>query len=136
MGYDLTNNRGEEFRFSPPGWSLALEVAERAGWKPQGTQRPPDYPAEKEWTGDYFTNDGQRVSPSDATALIQALEPALADPQFAVKTKDAFDFLQGEMAKRYPRFKPIDYSLAEAAEFGQRLRSLIALARDGGFVIR
>jgi hypothetical protein len=136
MGYDLSNSRGETFRFSPPGWSLALEIAERAGWEPQGTLRPVDCPADQEWAGDYFANDGQRVSPSDAIALSAALESALADPEFDAKAKEAFDHLQEEMAKQHPRFKPVSFSLTDAAEFGQRLRALIALARDGGFVIR
>lgn len=135
MGYDLSNDRGEEFRFSPSGWSLALEIAERAGWKPEGTLPPANRPADHDWSGDYFSNEGQRVSPSDAAALIRALELALSDPAFSTETKATFDDLQAQFLRLYPKYSPIEFTLSDAAEFGQRLRALIALARDGGFVI-
>lgn len=135
MGYDLRNGRGEEFRFSPSGWTLALEIAERAGWKPEGTLPPANHPVDHDWSGDYFSNEGQRVSSSDAAAMIRALESALSNPEFNAQTKATFDYLQAAFLKLYPKFSPIEFTLSDAAEFGQRLRALIALARDGGFII-
>jgi len=135
MGYDLKNDRGEELRFSTSGWTLALEIAERHGWNPQGTLVPADWDEEEEWEGEYSSMDGQRVSKDDAAGMVKALEKALADAHFAAKTRAAFGELQDEMTAANPRYKRIEYSLAEAEEFGGRLRELIGFATGSGFVI-
>jgi hypothetical protein len=135
MGYDLKNERGEELRISNSGWSLALEIAERHGWNSQGTLAPADQEAGEEWDGEYFSRDGQRVSKEDAAGVVKALEKALAEKQFAARTRATFNELQDEVAAAHPAHKPIEYSLAEAEEFGGRLRELIAFARGTSFVI-
>jgi hypothetical protein len=135
MGYDLKNERGEESRFSSSGWALALNIAERHGWNPQGTLEPAGWDEQEEWGGDYDTMDGQRVSKEDAAGMVKALEKALADVHFAAKTRATFDELQDEMAEAISSYKRIEYSLEEAEEFGGRLRELIAFARGTSFVI-
>jgi len=135
MGYDLKNERGEELRFSTSGWTLALEIAERHGWNPQGTLAPADWDGEEEWEGEYFSMDGRRVSKEDAAGLVKALEKALGDAHFAAKTRATFGELQDEEAAGHEGYKRIEYSLAEAEEFGGRLRELIGFARGTGFVI-
>lgn len=134
MGYDLKNEHGEEMRFSAQGWTLALEIAERHGWNPQGTLAPDAWEGD-EWEGDYFTMDGQRVSREDAARLAAALEKALADPHFAAKTRTTFNDLQDESAAGNAKYKRVEYSLQEAGEFGERLRELMGFARGGGFGI-
>jgi hypothetical protein len=135
MGYDLKNDRGAELRFSNSGWPLSLEIGERHGWNPQGTLAPADWDEEEEWEGEYFSTDGQRVSKEDAAGLVKALEKALADPHFAAKTRATFGELQDEEAAGHAGYKATEYSLAEAGEFGERLRELIAFAQGTGFVI-
>jgi hypothetical protein len=136
MGYDLSNKRGESVRFSAPGWSLALETAERSGWEPAGTLAPAGFESDSAWSGDYFAIQGQRVSTTDAAALVVALERALADGEFAAKTQEAFNELQDGAAKAHPRYKRIVYSLEDALAFADRIRELIAVARGDGFAIR
>ena len=134
MGYHLKNERGEELEFTVSAWRLALEIAERHGWNPAGTIAPGDWEGEEEWEGDYFTMDGQRVSPEDAARLAVALEKALADPHFAAKTREAFNDLQDEAAGN-AGYKRVEYSLKEAGEFGGRVKELIEFARGTIFVI-
>jgi hypothetical protein len=57
MGYDLTNDEGDYFRFNISGWSPMLALAEKYGWKPGKTLHERD----KRWNGTYYSNDGQRV---------------------------------------------------------------------------
>ena len=40
MGMDLTNGRGERFRFGFGGWAETLELARHYGWEPAGTEAP------------------------------------------------------------------------------------------------
>jgi hypothetical protein len=73
MGYDLTNDEGDYFRFNISGWSPMLALAEKYGWKPGKTLHERD----KRWNGTYYSNDGQRVTAKDAVAIADALEKAL-----------------------------------------------------------
>jgi hypothetical protein len=73
--------------FSLERWSRILKLARLYGWQPAGTRAGslyydvPDYPDIKpiEWSGGYFTNDGQIVTADDASELGKALEQALDD---------------------------------------------------------
>ena len=87
MGFDLTNDNGNYLRFSPSGWALALTLAENYGSQPEGTTLPlADDDEPVEWSGEYATNEGQRVSASDAAALADACERTLEDPQYEIRS--------------------------------------------------
>jgi hypothetical protein len=135
MGYDLKNDRGEELRFSNSGWSLALEIAERHGWNPQGTLAPADWEEGKEWEGDYDTMDGQRVSAEDAAGLVKALERALADNHFAAKARDTFNELHDQIGGEHPPPGRVEFTLEVAEGFRATLRELIEFTGDCGFRI-
>lgn len=75
MGYDLTNDKGNDFRFNIHGWRPLLQIAEMHGWEPMGTTLDND----PEWDGSYYSNDGQYVTPEDSRALANALRSALDD---------------------------------------------------------
>lgn len=95
MGYDLIHNKltGKKgnFRFNMRGWRMALELAFKYGWKPEGTITIENmlkddnsdtfeilYPEDKNWNNTYFRNDFQNVSDSDASNLGKALKRAIA----------------------------------------------------------
>jgi hypothetical protein len=86
MGYDLTSESGGDLRFGGAGWALLLSVAEAYGWAQQGSLAPDGTDA-ADWSGDYDTNDGARVSREDAGAMADALARALADPERAEKER-------------------------------------------------
>ena len=80
MGYDLSGSGGY-FRWQIGDWPVLLRLAVEYGWKAPGTvlltrsgrrSRTP-------WAGTYCSNDGQTVLRTDARALADALERALAD---------------------------------------------------------
>jgi hypothetical protein len=92
--------RGGYFRFSNTSWCKVLELADRYGWKPAGTepgrwvdpstgkldkQLSPD---PEEWDGSYFGNSFQWVTDEDAARIADALERALDDiPDFDAAEK-------------------------------------------------
>jgi hypothetical protein len=136
MGFDLTNETGAYLRFSPSGWALALTLAERYGWQPEGTTLPKSAEGSADWSGEYATNDGQRVSASDANAVADACERALADPAYAEITLDAWNELQKYMDSQVPSLAPpraVDPDLAQ--KFRGRLEELITFCRSGNFII-
>jgi len=76
-----------EFAVSLCTWQRVLTLAERYGWKPEGTAAPDEMAIEAEiwkgdpaeWDGAYFPSYGQQVTESDAKNLAAALERALPD---------------------------------------------------------
>jgi hypothetical protein len=79
MGFDLIGHGG--FSVNRSGWERLLKLAEQCGWAPAGTVEM-DYmePFDDIPVGGrmgYFSNDGQLVTPEDATAIAAALRRAL-----------------------------------------------------------
>lgn len=88
MGYDLTNEQGNYYRFNISGWSPVLSLGRKYGWEPAGTViystrsrrkigERPKAKIDKTWSGTYFSNDGQTVTRQDALNLANALSNAL-----------------------------------------------------------
>ena len=80
MGVDLFGYGGASFNWH--GWRHCLEIAEKFGWVPAGTEAPTynEYgaiPADLEWSGSYCSNDHQSVTDADAKAIARALFRAL-----------------------------------------------------------
>lgn len=76
----LYHPNGEALVLNPAVWRAALELAETAGWRPDGTLPPPldlEQPPVV-WRGAYEPALGQQVTRSDAAALAAALHRALA----------------------------------------------------------
>ena len=87
MGYDLTNEKGEYFRWNIWGWAEVINLGLAYGWQPLGTEidssRFEDYKDYEDYKenheGAYFGNDGQVVCAEDAKAFSEALESSLDD---------------------------------------------------------
>lgn len=81
MSFELVSRPTDLCRtYSRQFWGKALELAQIYGWRPAGTCPPREidfYQLNAEWSGRYFTNDGQMVKAEDARALAAALERAL-----------------------------------------------------------
>ena len=75
MGMDLSG-AGGYFRWTNSGWRETLELAEQYGWQPIGTGAPRGT-LKAEWSGSYFSNDGQLFYARDAQKMADALERAL-----------------------------------------------------------
>lgn len=138
MGFDLTNDKGSYLRFSPSGWALALNLAEVYGWVPAGTTLPHDgESAGINWTGEYATNEGQRVSSEDALALAQACTRALVSEDYVARTaailKAILDRVDCAAGGTPPGRAP--FNEPEIITFRGRLEELIAFCHEGGFVI-
>jgi hypothetical protein len=132
MGMDLRNSAGDEFSVGGTGWAFYLNLAERYGWKPRGTEKPTDYPPLKHWPGVYDRNEGQRVVTEDALNLASALRAASADPQLHDASAAVAAALTASIRKAtgYQAFSvdvPDDH-----AEFMDRLADFAA---KGSFVI-
>jgi hypothetical protein len=80
MGYDLTNASGDSHQWKSVGWWYLLNLARHFGWKPAGTLPPAAHDEPSAWDGNYFHNDGQRVTAPDAAALADSLEKMLRSP--------------------------------------------------------
>lgn len=106
MGYDLTNNRGEDFRFSIYGWSQIQRLAIKYGWEPLGTEPPEHYKEEdkKEWSGNYNTNDWQYVTKEDSKNMAKALTFAYYDlPKMEIEP-DPVIFFSGDSRNTIKEF--------------------------------
>ena len=78
MTFDLIRGKRSD-GFNNNGCCTLLNAAERHGWEPVGTVPGDDWRDAEEWSGGYFTNDGQRVTKEDALALAIAIEKAVAE---------------------------------------------------------
>ncbi|HET7842483.1 MAG TPA: hypothetical protein VFM21_12795 [Terriglobia bacterium] len=138
MGYDLMNESGADLRLSNAGWALLLNLAEAYGWTPQGSLPPEDLAA-SEWTGDYDTNDGERVSREDAKAMADALERALADPERTVKEREIGRELNRALRKMeiaaFGEDLPPEKEVEVPATDDEFLRTFIRFLRAGSFRI-
>jgi len=130
MGFDLTNDTGSRIRFSPSGWALALTLAEHYGWKPTGTTL-----ARANWSGEYATNEGQRVSESDAHGLAQACQRALSDPDYLPRVCGIKSQIDEAVAREVPDYTPSPVEAKEMVAFRDRLKDLVGFCHGGGFVI-
>lgn len=137
MGFDLTNDRGTYVRFSPIGWGFALTLAESHGWEPEGTTRddPEDTREGSPWSGEYVTNDGQRVSAADAAAIADACERALSDPDYEQRTLALLNEYNATVAEQVPGYTWEPPTRDDVVKFRERLSELISLCREGSFVI-
>ena len=130
MGFDLTNDAGQSTRFSPSGWALALRLAEHYGWRPAGTKL-----ARADWAGEYATNEGKRVTETDAQSLAQACERALADPAYLVQVCAIKQQIDAEVARQVPVSTPRVVRSEEMLAFRERLKDLVSFCGGGGFII-
>ena len=73
------------FYFNIWAWRNVLSLAKQYGWEPLGTEKPrlegeiEEYWRDKDWNGDYLSNDFQIVKAEDAKSIAKALEIALVD---------------------------------------------------------
>jgi hypothetical protein len=72
MGLALGRDNGDYFGVSYSLWAAILELAERWGWRPAGTD-PPQSHDDGSWHGSYYSSDGQRCKAEDAQRLAEAL---------------------------------------------------------------
>jgi hypothetical protein len=136
MGVDLTNDKGNYLRFSNGGWTLALCLAEVYEWEQEGTTLEQEEGEEPiEWDGDYFSSDGQRVTPSDAVGLATACERALADPEYEETAAEINDQIDAAIAEADPEWEPQKWSREDYVAFRDQLKELITFCREGGFII-
>src|SRR3989344_4396145 len=92
MGFDLMHKKSSgkdaEFSINWAGWRLALETAEKYGWKPEGTLMEENFlvsedksskvtDENKSWSGTYYSNDFQKVTEVDTNNLGKALKRAI-----------------------------------------------------------
>jgi hypothetical protein len=124
MGMDLRNAKRAEYHLPTLGWAFYLNLAERYGWEPTGTQPPELWDtSEGPWEGHYDWNASQRVMSEDAASLAAALGRYLADPQRVSVAK----LLAIELGEAVG----VEVSFDENDEIG----SFIAFARSGPFEI-
>ena len=158
MGYDLTNEQGDYFRFGQVAWHKLLALAELGGWQPAGTERPAHYKdpalAPSQWDGSYTANAGQWVSAHDAAALAMALEGLLDDIPDATAPDLLVDYGQRPelLANADPSVQWLVQSAPEGASvvapnanlspldfFGgeqkAKVRAFVAYCRAGGFEV-
>jgi hypothetical protein len=93
----LINSRGQSIKITNAKWRSFLELALEYGWKPIGTKPNEEYlknrfnnpdggfddeeiqQAVSNWSGTYYTNEGQMITYADALNLSFALEEAQND---------------------------------------------------------
>src|SRR5215510_4319042 len=96
MGYDLTNSAGDYHQWKVIGWWHLLNLAVRYGWSPRGTQRSDQN--KSPWDGNYFENAGQEAVAEDATALADALQAMLQDPNRERAAREVADAMGKALA--------------------------------------
>jgi hypothetical protein len=124
------SGKGGEMSFNNGTWGHLLKLATMNGWEPAGTRK-----RSREWDGNYWTNDGQRVTDDDARNLADALEEALPD----VPDHDALEGKKVRIGNTDEYAIPADVPTTPFEWFSgkakQRLRDFIVFCRKGGFRI-
>jgi hypothetical protein len=93
----LTNSDGQVIKITNVQWKSSLELAQLYGWQPMGTKPNKEYlknrfknpeggfdnekiqQAVSNWSGTYYTKEGQMITYADALNLSFALEEAEKD---------------------------------------------------------
>jgi hypothetical protein len=142
MGVDLCGVGGYSV-WNWWGWRSVLELGRLYGWKPAGTKPPTQDEGGpwdgRPWGGGYLSNDGQRVTATDARALADALDlalPDVPDGDIVAGKMGIVGTLPDGSVLRGP--KPgVESSLTEAfsGEGKCRLEEFIRLCRAGEFAI-
>jgi hypothetical protein len=122
MGVDLSGKHGSQ-SYNWWAWRDLLEMARSNGWKPVGTTTADD----PDWNGDYFSNDGQRVTDDDAHAIADALSVAVRD---AFEPSSIAGDSSGQSAANPSQSNP-----PAGMPFRAALDFLL-FCREGGFTIR
>jgi hypothetical protein len=137
MGVDLNSIAGDSLHTSHMMWSFVLNLAERYGWHPAGTEPPAELEPGEKWLGDYDTNDGQKVTTDDALALAKALESAANDPQLHLAVAAVADAHQdllksqfGSGAASFWRDRIVDLD-----NLYETIRDFSYFCEDGEFLI-
>jgi hypothetical protein len=158
MGVGLNGAGGNE-RFSHMSWYKVLNLACEYGWQPAGTELPrwhdetgalieqPSHDPD-EWSGTYYTSDGQYVTDEDAAHIAEALQRALEDiPDFETGEKwveyGPADQIKSPVARALVEaggvvsgpnesLTPLEFFSGEPK---QHVRNFIAFCRAGGFCI-
>src|SRR5687767_11109035 len=91
MGMDLSG-AGGYFRWTASAWGEILCLAEQYGWQPTGTG-PPRETLKENWSGGYFSNNGQLFYARDARKLADALERALEKMRMEKSNRDSCNAL-------------------------------------------
>jgi hypothetical protein len=104
----LTNREGQSIQITNAQWRISLELALKYGWKPMGTKPNEEHlrkrfknpeggfydeeikQAASNWSGTYYTNEGQITTYADALNLSFALEEAQKDGHKKLKELIAF----------------------------------------------
>jgi len=77
MAMALGRDNGDYLDVSYSLWAAILELAERYGWRPAGTEAPQGTDP-LAWDGSYYSSDCQRCQTEGAYALANALDSFLA----------------------------------------------------------
>tara|TARA_Y100001938_G_scaffold149975_1_gene239001 strand:+ start:3410 stop:3856 length:447 start_codon:yes stop_codon:yes gene_type:complete len=147
MGYDLTNEKSNYFRWNIWGWGEVINLALSYDWQPQGTEidknRFENYEEyesfKKDYEGSYFGNDGQRVCAEDAKAFSDALESSLDDiPDERVEERESTpidDKFLKERAKIWNQEHSALMTRFSGKSNKKYLKDFITFLREGAFYI-
>lgn len=120
-------------------WGEVLKLARLYGWTPAGTLPPEEGDADERaaWDGNYVTNGGQGVRPSDAWELAEALTRGLSDlPEHdAAAHKTVPAEAEGARGRWFPVGAAVSPIEALSGPNRRAVRDLIAFCRQGGFEI-
>ena len=133
----LTNRSGESFDFGNTSWAFLLNLAERYGWKPAGTDAPTDWDHSEEWPRTYDSSDGQIVTRPDAKALAKAIAAALDDNDLENKAAELeAEFRRWVEESVGPELASVyDVGLGEEGVYRPYLEDLIRFCKKGAFEI-
>ena len=129
----LKSRRGKTFETSAEHWSVFVNVAQRHGWQPAGTLAPPSWPRGEVWSGQYGTQDGQRVGDVDARALAAALYEAARAEGLARVLRDVIG--QVELAAERSGIESRPGERMQPRDFYGEFPPLLLLLYDGEFAI-
>lgn len=147
MGYDLTNEKGEYFRWNIWGWADVINLGLAYGWKPQGTEidksRFEDYKDfeeyQEQYGGEYFGNNGQMVVSKDAKAFSDALESSLDDiPDERIDERESIPIDDNFFKERVKIWNQEQSALVvrfSGENNKNYLKEFVSFLREGSFVI-
>jgi hypothetical protein len=139
MSMALTSESGATSGCTTSAWTFYLWLARQYGWSEPGT-RPPRRVRFwfQRWDGSYYLNEGQWVTREDASALADALERNLLDPDRAQRQRmvcRAISAASRKLALELYGEELPDESETEPLPEDKDLEELIGFFRKGSFRI-
>jgi hypothetical protein len=113
-------------------WCYLLNLGELYGWRPAGSKKPKNLGFFGKWDGSYDGSNGQYVTADDALGFANALNIAVLDGDFDLKSNSLINEIQVSIENGIG--EPLGYAILEDINIDS-IKEIIEFLYVGGFTI-